>query len=132
MIDEQAKANIVRVAKQNKLDFVVLFGSVARGTQRSGSDIDIAVFPQDPSVLSLVSEEIGTALKRNDVEVADLSIPSPYLWRAVARDGILLFEEKQGLFSQWRLRAMNLWFDTAPIRARQKQALHVWADQQTK
>ena len=130
MIDEIQKRQIGEVAKKHGLLFVALFGSQATGRTHSKSDIDVAVLPKDPSVLSRASEEIGTALKRNDVEVADLSVPSPYLWRAVARDGVLLFEEELGLFSKWRLRAMNLWYDTAPIRERQKQALRAWANAQ--
>ncbi len=127
MIDEQTKAKIARVAKKNSVDFAVLFGSMARGKQRSGSDVDIAVLSRSPSDFSHLSEEIGDAIGRNDVEVADLSIPAPFLWRAVAEDGVPLFESRSGLFSEWKIRAQNLWFDTAPLRARQKDALRAWA-----
>lgn len=130
MIDEEQKKQIGEIAKRQGLLFVVLFGSHATGRAHAKSDIDVAVLPKEAERISVATEEIGGVLKRNDVEVADLSVSSPYLWRAVARDGILLFEAEQGLFSKWRLRAMNLWYDTAPIRELQKQALRSWANAQ--
>lgn len=130
MINEEQKRQIGKIAKKHGLLFVVLFGSQATGRIHSKSDIDVAVLPKDQETLSIATEDITGAFGRDDVEVADLSVPSPYLWRVVARDGILLFEAEQGLFSKWRLRAMNLWYDTAPIRELQKQALHSWANAQ--
>ena len=127
MIVEEQKQKIREIAKKQELLFVVLFGSHATGRAHTKSDIDIAVLPKDPETLSIAIEDIIGAFGRDDVEVADLSVPSPYLWRSVARDGILLFEAEQGLFSKWRLRAMNLWYDTMPIRERQKQTLRAWA-----
>ncbi|MBI2475754.1 MAG: nucleotidyltransferase domain-containing protein [Candidatus Taylorbacteria bacterium] len=127
MIDETIYKKIREIAGTYEFELVALFGSFARGTTRSGSDIDIAVLPKDPSVLSRASEEIGSAFGRNDVEIADLSSPSPYLWHIVAKEGILLFESREGFFSEWKLRSMNLWFDTAPIRLRQKRYLQSWA-----
>lgn len=127
MIDNKTKTKITRIAKKYGLDFVALFGSAARNRARSGSDIDIAVLAHTPFDVSRFSEELGVAIGRNDVEVADLSVPSPFLWRAVAEDGVSLFEYRSGSFSLWKLRAQNLWFDTAPLRARQKAALQSWA-----
>ena len=130
MIDEKVKCEIGEIATKHKLSLVVLFGSQATGRVHTKSDIDIAVLPKVQDALSKAAEDIGGAFGRNDVEVADLSVPSPYLWRAVARDGMLLFEMEPGLFSKWRLRAMTLWYDTEPIRERQKQALRAWANAQ--
>lgn len=127
MVDARTKMKLARVAKKYAPDFVVLFGSAARGKSRAGSDIDLAIFSRRPLDVSRFSEEAGDAVGRNDVEVADLSIPSPFLWRAVAEDGVPLFELRKGRFSEWKLRALNLWFDAAPFRARQKAALKSWA-----
>ena len=130
MIDAEKKQRIAEIAEKYGLSLVVLFGSQATGWIHKQSDIDIAALPEEPDTLSKAAEDIGEAFGRNDVEVADLSVPSPYLWRAVARDGILLFEAEPALFSKWRLRAMNLWYDTVPIRERQKQVLRAWANAQ--
>lgn len=131
MIGEEQQQKITEIAKKRRLSLVVLFGSQATGRSNAKSDIDIAVLPRDVSVLSHVTEEIGDVFGRNDVEVADLSVPSPYLWHAVAKEGVLIFEGREGLFSDWKVRAMNVWYDTAPLRARQKAALRSWADAQT-
>lgn len=115
------------VAKAYGLDLMVLFGSTARGAEHATSDIDIAVFSSESPNTSLVAEEIGNCLKRNDVEVVDLSGASPFLMRAVAEDGIVLYESKKDFFEQWKIYARNVWFDTAWIRTRQKQSLKSWA-----
>lgn len=127
MIDEETKRDIAHIAQKHRLELVVLFGSHATGRLHPKSDIDVAVLPHDVSVLSRVTEEIGDVFGRNDVEVADLSAPSPYLWHAVAQEGVLLYESKRGLFSLWRLRAMNLWYDSAWLRVKQTQYLKAWA-----
>ena len=132
MIGEEKRQKIRELAQKQGLFLVVLFGSQASGRARSTSDIDIAVLPHDSVEISKITEEIGGVFGRNDVEVADLSVPSPYLWHAVAKEGILLFESRKGLFSEWKLRAMNLWYDASPLRFRQKEALRSWANAQTK
>lgn len=127
MIDAKMQERIAGVARKHGVMFAVLFGSAARGTSHHGSDIDIAVFSKKPLPLSVISEEMGTALGENNVEVADLSHASPFLMRAVAEDGTVLFESHQGVFSAWKVYARNVWFDTARLRARQKHSLQSWA-----
>lgn len=127
MITEKMRLKIAKIAKKHRLDLVVLFGSSARGTNRALSDIDIAVFSKKSADISLVAEEIASAIGRNDVEVADLSHASSYLMRAVAEDGVLLFESRKDFFEEWKIYARNVWFDTARLRARQKHALKSWA-----
>jgi predicted nucleotidyltransferase len=127
MINSSMKVKIGRVAKVRGLELVVLFGSNARGTEHATSDIDIAVFASNSPNISLLAEEIGDCLGRNDVEVADLSGASPFLMRAVAEDGIVLYESKKNFFEKWKIYARNIWFDTAWLRARQRKSLKSWA-----
>lgn len=127
MIGEEQQQKIREIAEKRGLSLVVLFGSQATGRLHSKSDIDVAVLPRDVSVLSRVTEEIGAVFGRDDVEVTDLSAPSPYLWHAVAQEGVLLYESKRGLFSLWKLRAMNLWYDSAWLRVKQTRYLKAWA-----
>lgn len=127
MVDEKRQAKIKDIAEKQGLKLVVLFGSQATGRLHPKSDIDVAILPRDASVLSRATEEIGDVFGQNDVEVADLSVPSPYLWHAVAQEGVLLYESKKGLFSEWKLRAMNLWYDSAWLRTKQTRYLKAWA-----
>ena len=130
MIDKTTQAKIRKIAKKRWLDLVLVFGSTARGTTHASSDIDLAVLSHKPGELSIVAEEFGNVLKRNDVEVTDLAHASPYLMRAVAEDGALIFESKKDFFTEWKIHARNVWFDTAWFRARQKRALQLWARNQ--
>lgn len=129
MIGEEKCGKIKAIAEKYGLSLVVLFGSQATGRAHAKSDIDIAVLPRDTSVLSRATEEIGDIFGRNDVEIADLSVPSPYLWYAVAKEGVLLFEATEGLFSEWKVHAMNVWYDSAWLRAKQTCYLKAWAQE---
>lgn len=106
---------------------VVLFGSMARETSHKGSDIDIAVLSKKALNVSLLTEEVGNIFGRNDVEVANLSGVSPFLMRAVAEDGIAIFESRKDFFAEWKIFARNVWFDSAWLRAKQKSKLKSWA-----
>ena len=127
MIDSLVKKKIEKIAKAHGLNLVVLFGSTARGTERRASDIDIAVLSSKMPNISLITEEIGDCFGRHDVEVADLSGATPFLMRAVAEDGVVLYESRKDFFTEWKIYARNVWFDTAWLRARQKQSLKSWA-----
>jgi predicted nucleotidyltransferase len=127
MISEEIKSKIAEIAKKHELDLVVLFGSTARETTHAGSDIDIAVLSKKAADVSLLTEEIGNVFQRNDVEVVNLSGASPFLMRAVAEDGVAIFESRKDFFTEWKVFARNVWFDSAWLRAKQKNALKSWA-----
>lgn len=127
MVSEEIKSKITEIAQEHRLDMVVLFGSAARETIHANSDIDIAVLSKKTTDTSLLTEEIGNIFQRNDVDVADISHASSYLMRAVAEDGVVIFESRKDFFEGWKVYARNVWFDTARLRARQKHALKSWA-----
>jgi len=67
-----------------------LFGSHARGSPKPLSDIDIAVYTDDPSVLLDVSAEISRELgiPEDRVSIVDLRVLDPVLILRIAREGI--------------------------------------------
>ena len=89
---------IVEIVTDAPVSVAVLYGSYARGEQRPGSDIDIAVeFEESLSStertrarLTLI-ERLGTALGTDDVDVTPLSKTSADLKREILEDGICLY-----------------------------------------
>lgn len=78
------------------LRVAALFGSVARGTAREGSDVDIAIVPEDEA-LSLEAElllqaELSRAVGR-EVDLIRLDRSLPALKFRVAKEGLLLVGE---------------------------------------
>lgn len=100
----------------------VLFGSFARGTPRSDSDIDVAILPVDAAAgASLAAAyhtrlgELGTALAR-DVHLVDLESADPALRRTIFARGKLLFDRSAGALGRARARALIDYFDGEYMR----------------
>lgn len=76
-----------------RLDGVWLFGSQARGTASSASDIDLAVLCEPALELDRfrLMDSLGRALSR-DVDVIDLATAPPTLTWEVLTTGRLVFE----------------------------------------
>lgn len=113
---EQYTAQISSLAEKHKLDFVVLFGSQARGNTHPKSDIDIAVISRVPIDRTKISMDFDEIFKRDDVEVVNLATASSTLAYAVIRDGKLLYEGEPRSFLRWKVYAIKIWMDTAWLR----------------
>ena len=112
----------LRQALESKPELVIayLFGSVARGTDRAGSDVDIAVvYENDPppglAGLGLDLEgELERGLRR-PVQVVVLNSAPPDLIHRVLRDGKLLLERDRSARIRFEVRKRNEYFDLLPI-----------------
>lgn len=102
-----------------------VFGSVARGETRPGSDLDVAVF-LDPSApvpgpwgwAASVNTRLVAALGRNDVDVAVLNRATPLLYHRVLRDGVLVLTRNPVATAERELQARSRWLDWQACRAR--------------
>jgi predicted nucleotidyltransferase len=106
------------------LKLVVLFGSRAKGQERTGSDLDIGILPVEPT--RPLREELALAAALSaaagvEVDLVRLDRDDPLLGREVAQTGVCLFEATPGVFSAYRATAMSRWIDfdeaVAPHRA---------------
>jgi predicted nucleotidyltransferase len=100
-----------------------LFGSVARGTRRPGSDVDIAVlYPADPPVsLAGLPLDLEAELERllgAPVQVVILNRAPVDLIHRVLRDGALLVDRDRSARIRFEVKARNEFFDLQPILAR--------------
>lgn len=93
----------------------VLFGSTARGKAGPRSDVDLGILlePYSPKLRFKVEAELGRAA-RNAVDVVLLDEAPPLLRFEVTRDGVLLFEREEGLWTAFKAKAMVDWWDWAP------------------
>ncbi len=97
-----------------------VFGSVARGDDRAGSDVDVAVlYRRDPpatfDALPLRLEGDIERLLGRRVEVVSLNTASPDLRARVLRDGLLLIDRDPRARIGFEVRARNEWFDLQPV-----------------
>jgi len=103
----------------------VLFGSTARGKAGPRSDVDIGVLldPDTPEARSQVEYELGRAVRDREVDVIFLKDAPPLLRFEIARDGVVLRQDEDGLWTNFKARAMIDWWDWEPIASRIELAL---------
>lgn len=101
------------------VQLAVLFGSVARGENRAWSDVDLGVWlePETVDRRVEVEAELGRAVGR-PVDVIVLNHAPPLLRFEIARDGVVLLERRDGLWTDFKARAMVDWWDWAPTARR--------------
>lgn len=90
------RAALIEELRASVPDLVVayLFGSVARGDEAPGSDVDIALLapgPLDPLARFDLQERLATLLGR-DVDLVDLSAASTVMRVQVLADGEVLYD----------------------------------------
>ncbi|HQQ79409.1 MAG TPA: nucleotidyltransferase domain-containing protein [Thermoanaerobaculia bacterium] len=98
-----------------------LFGSVARGEAREGSDVDVAVLfsaPTEP-ILGNAANHLECDLERvlrRTVQVVELNKANADLVHRVLRDGVILLDRDRGARIEFEVRLRNEYFDLEPIR----------------
>lgn len=105
---------------RDALALVVLFGSVAAGTARPDSDLDVAVLPAGDWSASDEAELIGALedASGREIDLVRLDhVDDLVLRREIAR-GVALREARPGLFARFRAEATLAWLDLEPTYLR--------------
>ena len=99
---------------------VYLFGSVAKGTARAESDVDIGVLYDTPRPARLMTQPfddeaaLAERLARR-VQVIEMNDAPPDLVHRILRDGILVIDANKSRRIAFEVRARNEYFDLLPI-----------------
>lgn len=120
---ERLHEAIRRVAREEELELVVLFGSAARGAGEP-RDLDVAVRGAGPIDPLALTNRLHRALGRSDVDLVDLRRADPLLLFVVAREGIPLYEAEPGTFARFHDLAARRYYDTAHFREAEHEELH--------
>lgn len=100
---------------------VYLFGSVARGSGTSQSDVDVAVLLREPTAQSpsaaveALLDRLERAARRT-VDLVLLNSAAPDLTHRVLRDGVLLLDRDRSRRLRFEVQARNAYFDLEPVR----------------
>jgi predicted nucleotidyltransferase len=110
-------------ALRGRSDVVValLFGSLARGSGRPDSDVDIAVVAPGLDRLSLGADLSAKLGREVDIASLDSAVSIPLL-EEVLRDGIVLHEREEGDAALFRSRALATLETDRPWFARMRDA----------
>lgn len=116
------------LGRRPEVAFAFLFGSTARGTSGSLSDVDVAVWLQDLDAHQRFqwrrqwSARLEDALGRS-VDLVVLNDASPLVRHRVLRDGIPLVDQQPELRVRLATRWLLDYLDTAPLRETIRQAV---------
>ena len=106
---------------------VYLYGSVARGTAREGSDVDVGVLlekdpPRTLQGLKLDLEADLEDLLEVPVQLVVLNRAPPDLVHRVLRDGKLMLERDRSKRIRFEVKKRNEFFDLQPILEQYRRA----------
>jgi predicted nucleotidyltransferase len=102
---------------------VYLYGSVARGTAREGSDVDVGVLlekdpPRTLRGMKLDLEADLESLLEVPVQLVVLNRAPPDLIHRILRDGKLVLDRDRSMRIRFEVKARNEFFDLQPILRR--------------
>ena len=97
------------------LELLVLFGSRARGNTHSGSDWDFAYLGTAGLDANHLNAELSLALHTDRVDLADLAKAGGLLRFRAARDGVPLYESREGAFRDFWFEAVRFWCDARQV-----------------
>ena len=127
-VNEGALADLLESSSDVSLAY--LFGSLARGEARRGSDLDLAVLFTGPPSPARIAE-IVVALERatgRSVDLVVLNSAPPLLTHEVVSTGRLLVCRDDGERAAFEALAMIRYLDTGHLRRIQHQYLRERAD----
>jgi len=105
------------LCQKYNLDFLAVFGSVAKGKSRKNSDIDICFKGEINFDNELqLSLELSSLLGTNFIDLVNLKRPSPLLTYLACKEAVLLYEKEKGLFANFRIYAFKHFVETKPLR----------------
>ncbi len=99
---------------------VWLFGSVARGEDHAGSDVDLALLTDKPRPATLLAQpldleaELTKLVGRTVQTVLARTAPTGLVHR-IMRDGILLIDRDRSARIAFEVAARNRYFDMSPL-----------------
>jgi predicted nucleotidyltransferase len=119
MLDDDRLAALRSWCEDREMRLAVLFGSVARGRQHQGSDVDLAVWPADvgpPRQKLTWLAELARLLGRETSLVFVTPRLDPVLGMEIVRHGRVVHEAEPGQWLAERSRLWHLYNDALPFR----------------
>ncbi len=119
-IETRLREHLTAKAEREGIAAAYLFGSVARGTARPGSDVDVGIlYSQDPprtlAGMGFDLEGEMEKLLRLPVQVVVLNRAPVDLVFRVLRDGKLLVERDRSARVRFEVRSRNEYWDLEPL-----------------
>lgn len=116
-----SRAVVRAVSRRPEIQAAYIFGSVAHGRARPDSDIDVAVLVgrRIPESRALgyrlkLTNQLGVALRRDDVQLVVLNQAPPLLAQRVLSQGALVFERSRAARVRFQVQTASRYADLVP------------------
>lgn len=127
-IKEILEKNIDYLVEEFTIDLIYIFGSYAKGTNTSNSDIDIAVLIHDEADVYLKLEILGKLVdtfKREDIDLTILNNSNEILRFQVIKHGKIVYMDSLYSKVMFESRAMSRYMDMEHFRRTQNKYSHM-------
>lgn len=120
MLNQELQEKLIKTI-QHKVnpDFIILFGSYAKGTMHEESDIDLAYFSKQPFSSYerfILANELATVAHR-EVELVDLMQIDTVFTMQIFEHGIPIYIKDQNEFTRQKMRAYSMYATLSEQRA---------------
>lgn len=121
MLNKELQDTLIETIKhQLNPDFIIHFGSLAKGTMHEESDIDLAYFSKHP--LSsyerfILANELATIANR-EVDLVDIKQIDTVFTMQIFEQGIPIYIQDQNEFTRQKMRAYSMYATLSEQRAR--------------
>ena len=129
MTEKQQKM-IEQIARHYGLKLVIFFGSHARGTTHSKSDIDIGFLAERDFGLREIAEiefEMAQKLNMPRLELTRLGGTSSLFLQQVVSEGQLLYEDAEGAYASFAVSVFKRFIDEKPLRDLKNKSLRAFS-----
>ncbi|KGM98410.1 nucleotidyltransferase [Clostridium novyi A str. 4552] len=126
---ETFKNNSKNLLEDYKIKLIYIFGSYAKGTNNSNSDLDIAVLLEHNynamDKLSLISD-LTLIFKRDDIDLVILNSANSVLRHQIVKYGKIIFMENEDIKVNFEVRTLKEYMDMEPFRKTQMKYIDKW------
>ena len=113
---------LAEIAAREQVAFLVLFGSMAKGSSGPQSDVDVGVcFKQYPEHPYEAFRNLSAAFDTDHLDLVDLNQENPLLHFRIATDGKVLWQRDPFAFRRFQNQASKQYADTAKFRRLREQ-----------
>ncbi|MDM5332144.1 nucleotidyltransferase domain-containing protein [Ureibacillus composti] len=120
MLEEEIQAQVIKKLKQHvNPDFIMLFGSFAKGTAHEKSDLDLAYFSNKQLLSYERFDLIGelALLCGREVDLVDIKQIDTVLTMQIFEHGIPLYIHNENEFIRQKMRAYSMYATLSEQRA---------------
>ncbi len=124
-LDKNQEEKLKKIAKEKRLKFIIMYGSMAKGQNKTQSDLDIAVLGEKEISLkeySYLFSQFSEVFPGKEIDLKSLHHTDPLFRYLVLRDGILLYGDPTN-YLEFKIYALRDYQESGSLFRLQKKLI---------